>query len=834
MSVYYVNVYRPKVYSEDPTDKGFPLTPSSNFKVDDMATFLSKYGAIYSQSPFQYLKPQYEMDIKIDMGQINMIPAYSSLCYVSIASQQTATTPLYYFITRMEWASEKAIRLHLVMDVLNSFNKGESVPLVSPKTTIHRQHEDRFELRGGWGEEHLIASVNDDADALIEDDTYYLRVTQKMTGLPQDADATFQITTADVKINGGGFYDQEDLDHLEVLPYNYYGDGYWYVVVRWVITAEDYDRVDDELVVNVYGKTEYVTPKHYAVIDPNDEGIHPVLVKTSEALLPQVAGESWNLIYRNDDNIDETAYNQDNPVTCSLVPDHSLPIEYQGGAGAFAPNDIPSDYTQFPIEKNNGQEYFITYSGNEYHYRLSWLYTGGAHWAYLAYIPVLHRSGSVLNIDIREVWKTRGGEYSYGGPIRTFSGVTGITFVNAPANIYYYNQATDFDGYKSTSNGSLPVGALISSAVKGVTDIDRKDAKLIKIIKLPLPPSPWENTGSGYYFSGWTYDAGDRIYNLASDTPIFDYKFLSSLDNPLAYLKGQTLTIGIADRFMEDPKLKASEFYRPSFVYDSFNFDWALERVDSVEWNKQAQNKLPIRFVTSSTFNSKFAFIFEDYILKYGLGNYENVLPISRNNELPIFTSQYVNYLRTAYRYDLKNVQRSKVSSAIQGLGAVAGGVMGAFTGNALAVGGAVFGVVNAIMGAQRAEEGLKSKLAQMEAQAVGVGNADDIDLLMAYSNNQAKLCIYEPLPNMKHALDDLFYYCGYAVEKSGIPNENSRIWFNFVQADMVFYRNKACPDWAIEKLKEKYREGVTILHKFNGEYNPEQTKENWERALYE
>ena len=40
-----------------------------------------------------------------------------------------------------------------------------------------------------------------------------------------------------------------------------------------------------------------------------------------------------------------------------------------------------------------------------------------------------------------------------------------------------------------------------------------------------------------------------------------------------------------------------------------------------------------------------------------GSEDYGNILAVSRNNESTIYTSQYINYLRTGLQYDLKMKQ---------------------------------------------------------------------------------------------------------------------------------------------------------------------------------
>ena len=182
------------------------------------------------------------------------------------------------------------------------------------------------------------------------------------------------------------------------------------------------------------------------------------------------------------------------------------------------------------------------------------------------------------------------------------------------------------------------------------------------------------------------------------------------------------------------------------------------------------------------------------YKLKYSLMDYDGIINVSRNNEQVLYNSQYINYLRTGYNYDLKSKQRQEVAAGtgigLSALGTAVGIALGLGTNNPLVTAGAVISgaislssqLVSYAKSMAEAEQGLERKLLDLQNQRVSVMNADDIDLLNAYSNNRAKLCLYSISDQMKSALYDLFYYCGYSCYEQKIPNINTRYWFNFLQ----------------------------------------------------
>ena len=123
----------------------------------------------------------------------------------------------------------------------------------------------------------------------------------------------------------------------------------------------------------------------------------------------------------------------------------------------------------------------------------------------------------------------------------------------------------------------------------------------------------------------------------------------------------------------------------------------------------------------------------------------------------------------------------------------------------------------------------MERKKRTMINQATSVSGSDDIDLLVAYSNNQAKVVYYKPSELMQNALATLFHYCGYISERRGVPNENTRYWFDYCQADIEFINEKHAPAWALDEIKMRYSLGLTILHNHSSEWDINQEYENWE-----
>ena len=108
--------------------------------------------------------------------------------------------------------------------------------------------------------------------------------------------------------------------------------------------------------------------------------------------------------------------------------------------------------------------------------------------------------------------------------------------------------------------------------------------------------------------------------------------------------------------------------------------------------------------------------------------------------------------------------------------------------------------------------------------------------MLDAYSQNKAKFKVYKVSPRMKKALFNLFYYTGYICEEQGLPDTTSRLWFNFVSADIVLKKVPNLSEDIINDIKIRYNAGITFLHNVyvdsSYKYDFDQKYENWENSI--
>lgn len=370
-----------------------------------------------------------------------------------------------------------------------------------------------------------------------------------------------------------------------------------------------------------------------------------------------------------------------------------------------------------------------------------------------------------------------------------------------------------------------------------------------------------------------------------------------------------------------ESKLYNSEFYNVSLMYDNVSNQIKLERLDFIDIPKIQ----PIFYVPNSMTNTMMFKI--DYPDTYRDPEYpyDDVLLSTRNNEMTVFSSGYVDYLRNGYNFDREAREQQNrqqaIGAVITTIGTVASIAAGAYglsmAGSAVAAGQSLLNslggdvtsyggkVINgkAFTGTQYPEElinqgfkegeiqyfqdeavraynqqvdkakqnaalkahtqttatmqmvqsglnaasslynagesivannrNFQASLIQKQTMSVGAQGSSDVDLMSVYAHNRLMVYKYTMREQDLINLARVFYYTGYAHPLQEIPNWSSRYWFNYVQCTPYFNNEQTCVYHNyINDIKARLGLGVTVYHEHNGEYDLDQTKENWETWL--
>lgn len=428
---------------------------------------------------------------------------------------------------------------------------------------------------------------------------------------------------------------------------------------------------------------------------------------------------------------------------------------------------------------------------------------------------------------------------------------------------YYYSSAMISHPPTRSDIESLPSNVLtITNNIKVWNDINklnRTDSKLIKIIKLPYVPTDdivYAPSLNYFLFSSstWNYDEDTKMLKLIN----LNTKFTSVIAKPngtewtdfyrlsfILHSKSPTASRSIDNEY----KLYHSDFSYVKLNYDSFNLIVYNELLD-----KSYINSTPyIDFYETTTINSRFVFKIRGDIYAESYTDYPTTLTISRNNELGLYNSSYINYIRNGFNYDVKNKNRNVGVQyglgAVQILGAVGSAISSVYTGGfgvagAISLGTSSIATLTHAINSQISQETqIQQKLEALKAQANEIESSDDVDLLEVYNQNRLHRMKYCISDEMKQLLFNLFHYTGY---KSNVIDNienylNTRYWFNYIQCDLHLINvSKQIPKDIIEEFKSKFRDGITLFHRHDEieapsvdvGYNINQDLENWDVEL--
>lgn len=567
----------------------------------------------------------------------------------------------------------------------------------------------------------------------------------------------------------------------------------------------------------------------------------------------------WYLVYKTDPNdtssgakvqlYSEQGYKVTTDPSDILI---TLTPQYEG---------IPDWYNAPEVVSSEKQ----TYQGEPTYLSGAWVEVGGNRYDAAIYYTTLYRQYnsstvfSTVNILSR----------ANGTVVASFSNVASVTFYNFK---YLWVWSTAPGATHENSKYYFPLeyepGSASTAECKPWNQQTLTDPSFIKAFAFPYPILNELNNytteeGSSPLINrpaGWSWNPTDKCLEIdKAQSGNFNYQ-LNLISDPFSVFSftktyNQRPGKGQLRDIQYESKLYHSDYYLPKFVYDNFTFPFNLELMDENEYTTGVLSKrlslLPVTYIVSKNIQSKFAFVFNDYILKKSYQDFDNVLTVERNNEKALYTNAYLDYIKSGgYTYDQKKIKDQNITSGITsgitlatsiatligGIAATSSGYgapmgIGAIIGGIAGIAGSSAGVVKNIINAQDQDAALAQKLQQLQQQSTNVSGNEDIDILQAICNNKPKLVRYEVSQRMKNAMWDLFHYCGYATNEQKVPHTDTRLYFNFIQADVVFDDYTFNDDIA-EDIKNRWAQGVTFFHKVDGGYDIDQEYENFEVSI--
>ena len=340
------------------------------------------------------------------------------------------------------------------------------------------------------------------------------------------------------------------------------------------------------------------------------------------------------------------------------------------------------------------------------------------------------------------------------------------------------------------------------------------------------------------------------VHALRADTNTSDFNkdvIMGSFFNPVTANRSANQT-----RLHFDPKERASEFYQPTFVYDTSSRVLQLEDYSLYKGFTPTFN-LECVYSADASGQYYFNINFSGISHLRSAEVFYTILESQRGNKETQYSSDYIYYMRNGYNFDVKQKNLQDASSWISTGAHLIGSVASMATGNPIGVGlgitaatNAVTSLSSAIIGGIQRQDALDQKKKELAARGLSVKNISANDLFRRYQGQDAPIAqIAEPRPEISAMLDDLFFYYGYSRSESlGSVADDfedfratamaSRYWFDYIEMSIEWLASAYYLDKDIlDEIAAKFATGFTIFHYAddgtNETYDFSQHYENWE-----
>lgn len=377
-------------------------------------------------------------------------------------------------------------------------------------------------------------------------------------------------------------------------------------------------------------------------IDNIPEGIQPVFYKVPQddnLILEDGTHKDWFLIYKNAKNVDTA-------LDCFLCTSDNIHVVA----------DASTSYINISLLRE-GYIYIVDGSikVGEKEFKSG-----------VATYPVIHKTADKTEVNL--IGSNAGLQYEW---LPTTENI----LITSNAIKARYNSQLVL-GYAPINQSELYVlpSTYESSFIKSIDEIDRTDAKLNKIMRLPYCPVDYTYNDGIYGFDTEKikYNKDENLLQIKDLNMKFSHKVIPNpVVNPFPTLWKNPSPIVIRNDNYEN-KLYSSEFYQPRFIYDSFVYTFALEDISQII----KYDNLVFNYVHTSTINSKSLIDFYNFRYKRAVVDYPGYLLINRNDDEVIYNSPYINYIKNGINYDRRNASFNLWSGLLSSAFGIGGGIL--------------------------------------------------------------------------------------------------------------------------------------------------------------
>lgn len=574
----------------------------------------------------------------------------------------------------------------------------------------------------------------------------------------------------------------------------------------------------------------------YREIDKFDEGITPVKFLSSSYKKNDAAGDyDFYLIYKNA----KDASSEPEPIYCYVCASEIIKVHSDSATGIYAEQLKNIGDSVYFSTTDNPDFYYHKGQSDEIHFQQNGtvraaLLVKTADGMDLFYVT----TAGIPTQYVKHIAKTTVifEDYQLSGTYFTPAEV-----IYPPTQTYY-----NFSILEQKAADEFNKFVIGDAYIQSIDSVDRTDTKIVKIIKMPYAPFDLTLYDDGSYKLPSGYIIADGFFRVQN----LNTEFLNTIDNDVLnnelvkQVSKSDLTNyeNINHDISMESKLYNSNFYSLKYYYDNFNKEFLLERYTPIDY--QTAFKYPyveIKFKQSNNISSSSLFDLQIKNATYKEPNlYGEYMNVNRQNEVALYTNDYLNYIRNGYNYDKKakslSNTASRVNTALSTVGAFVSFASSIYTGAAGLAAGISFAtsafaaLSSTIVTVQQNETALQQRLTEERTKASSVSNTEDLNLLAYYNGNRListrEICSDE----MRDAIYNLFRLTGYACNEYGVPNFDNRIHYNFVQCKAAFDESS----WRygqdfLNDIRSRFEIGVTVYHKTNDSYDWLQEKENFE-----
>ena len=591
------------------------------------------------------------------------------------------------------------------------------------------------------------------------------------------------------------------------------------------ITRQHKDRFNTTYTTTAQGKVLH------RKIDNYDEGIAPVkYYESGESIRLSNADYDFYLIYRNKEDLNTSSTV---PINCFCCASEEINLNISVDYTGIQFSNYNVGDSLYAFGKDNAQ-FTTTIKGVSYTISKEGQYKG------IAFVKQSGENKALIlqentSIIINNIGNSALTDVTSTVKVRVCRGFTPEIDVTSQS----YGYISVLGQVEARNYSTITIGQT-SATLLSINSVDRTDTRIVKIIKMPYAPFTLDfSLGKLNIPTGWTYSGG---YLLLNDLNTEFLNIVEGNDDLSSYVNLTVVPSDIGknkdNNIKYESKLYNSNFFSLKYIYDNFEKEFLLERYNT----NSAFPGVRIDFKQSNNISSNAVFKFTPMNATYKEPTlYGQFLNVNRQNELALYNSDYLNYIRNGYNYDQKAKERQDLAGAL-GIAVGVGATLLSFTpiaGVAAAAAVISFGAstINSLISVINTgitnEQALQQKLENNKRSAASVSNTEDLNLLSYYNGNRLIKYTENINDNIKKSIYDLFRLTGYACNEYSVPVVDSRLYYNFLQCKADIEET----DWTygkefLDDIKTKYEIGVTYFHRVDGTYDWHQEKENFETWL--